>query len=119
MKIVILNGELRSGMQLYLALSNFYQVEVALDENDLMRLLETEKTDFTFLELGEGDSNCVNSEKVKIVDTILKKYPKLKIVGICDRIDKKIRGKTSFHGINKVLTKPIKNRELYQTIESD
>ena len=117
MKIIILNGELRSGMQIYLALSNFYEVEVALDVNDLMRLLETEKTDYTFLELDEGDSNCVNPEKFEIVDKILKKYPKIKIVGICDHINKIIEKKSSLHGLNKVLTKPIKNRELYETIE--
>ena len=119
MKIIILNGELHSGMQLYLALSNFYKVEVALDINDLMRLLALEKTDYTFLDLDEGDNNCVNPEKFELVDKILKKYPKIKVVGLCEHINKTIEKDTILHGINKVLTKPIKNRELYQVIESN
>jgi len=119
MKIIILNGELRSGMQMYLALSNHYKVEIALDDNDLMRLLEAETTDYTFLELDEEDSNCVNPKKFEIVDKILKKYPKTKVVGICDQNNQNIKNNISLHGINKVLIKPIKNRELFETIESN
>ncbi|MBN2413870.1 response regulator [candidate division KSB1 bacterium] len=118
MKIIILNGELRSGMQIYLALSNFYEVEVALDVNDLMRLLESENTDYTFLDLDEEDSNCVDPGNYKIVDKILKKYPKTKVVGICDHVNPNMKEQISLHGINKVLTKPIKNRELYETIKA-
>ena len=119
MKIIILNGELRSGMQLYLALSNFYEVKVALDMNDLMFLLETENTDYTFLELNEEDCNCVSQGKYEIVDAILQKFPSTKVVGICDQVNQNIKQETSLHGINKVITRPIKNRELYETIEAN
>ena len=36
MKIVIFNQDLRSEMQMYLALSNHFDVSIAEDEDDLM-----------------------------------------------------------------------------------
>jgi len=40
MKIVIYNDELRSGMQMYLALSNRHDVRVAQDVDDLFAMLD-------------------------------------------------------------------------------
>ena len=55
MKIVIFDQDLRSEMQMYLALSNHYDVTVAEDEDDLMQLLDRDAADFTFLDLDSGE----------------------------------------------------------------
>ena len=118
MKIVILNGELRSGMQMYLALSNHYNVEVALDDNDLMRLLDAESTDITFMELNCNQENNAGREELRTVKKILQKHPQTRVIGICDQVDQQTRKQYTRNGITRVITKPIKNRELFETIES-
>jgi len=55
MKIVIFDQDLRSEMQMYLALSNHFEVSIAEDEDDLMQQLDRDAADFTFLDLDSGE----------------------------------------------------------------
>ncbi len=104
-------------MQMYLALSNHYNVEVAFDDNDLMRLLDAESTDITLLELNNAKNSDAGKE-LRTVEKILQKHPQTRVIGICDQVDKQIKKQYSQHGITRVISKPIKNRELFETIEA-
>ena len=118
MKIVIFNDELRSEMQMYLTLSNRHNVEVAQDVDDLMQLLEQESTDFTFLGLDDKSIPKANEKAFEIASRIQAKHPKIKVVGICDRKTQVLQKKAAYHGINRVITRPIKNRELLAALEN-
>jgi DNA-binding NtrC family response regulator len=118
MKIVILNDELRSEMQMYLALSHRHNVQIAQDVEDLFQLLEEEAADFTFVDLSslpERDKNTLDGSA--LAKRIIKKHPRIKVVGICDADDQKLQQRAANHGISEVITRPIKNRELLGMIE--
>ncbi|MBN1998048.1 hypothetical protein JW935_10880 [candidate division KSB1 bacterium] len=114
MKIVIFNEELRSEMQMYLALSNRHDVEIAQDLKDLMLLLE-ENADLTFLELDSAADK--RPDILHIAKQVLEKNPKIKVVGICDHKNSVLQKEAADHGIVKILTRPIKNRELLKAIQ--
>jgi DNA-binding NtrC family response regulator len=118
MKILILNENLRSGMQMYLALSNHYQVEIANDADDLLRLVAQENPDYTFLDLNPDEPLLSQAEPVEIANKIIKEHPSTKIVGIYDDQDNAVRKKAEKSGILKFIARPIKNRELLKLIES-
>lgn len=118
MKIVIFNDDLRSEMQMYLALSNHYDVTIAEDEDDLMNLLDTSSTDYTFLDLNYGQDKPQKNEKaLQIASMIQQKYPKTSLVGICDQNDEDITQLAAGHGIKRVVTRPIKNREIWDALD--
>jgi len=118
MKIVIFNDDLRSEMQMYLALSNHYDVTIAEDEDDLMNLLDTSSTDYTFLDLNYGQSQPRNSERVlQIASLIQQKHPQTALVGICDQVDEDMTQLAAGHGIKRVVTRPIKNREIWEALD--
>jgi DNA-binding response OmpR family regulator len=117
MKIVIFNEDLRSEMQMYLALSNHYDVSIAEDENDLLQMLDGDFTDYMFLDLDFNSEEQNSSKRLEIARLIRKKHPGTQVVGICDCKDKSITERAAGHGIDKVVTRPIKNRELLEVID--
>lgn len=117
MKIVIFNEDLRSEMQMYLALSNHYEVSIAEDEDDLMNLLDTSLTDFTFLDLDGGQIDGENKKALEIATRIQQKHPKIELVGICDRKDDNVTQMAAGYGIKRVVTRPIKNREILEALD--
>ena len=116
MKIVIFDEDLRSEMQMYLALSNHYDVSVAEDEDDLMQLLDKDAADFTFLDLDSGEKKKKSSKSIEIASRIQQKHPKIELVGICDNRNPSITELAAGMGIKRVVTRPIKNRELMDAI---
>lgn len=116
MKIIIYNEELRSEMQMYLALSNHFDVTIAEDEDDLMQLLDKDHADFTFIDLGDCERGKAEKRSLAIASRIQKRHPKIKLVGICDFKDENIAQIAAGYGIRKVVTRPIKNRELLEAI---
>jgi len=116
MKIVIFDEDLRSEMQMYLALSNHYDVTVAEDEDDLMQLLEHDATDFTFLDLDSGEKKRKKNKSMEIASRIQKEHPKIELVGICDDQNASVTQLAAGLGIKRVVTRPIKNRELLDVI---
>ena len=117
MKILILNDDLRSVMQMYLALSNHYDVEIAQDIDDLLNLIDQANPDFTFFDLTPDKEIAKGADRVAVANQILKKHPKVRLVGICDRSDRTLQKKAVEVGIPKVITRPIKNRELMELIK--
>lgn len=117
MKIVIFNEDLRSEMQMYLALSNHYEVSIAEDEDDLMQILETDSTDLTFLDLDCGPEESRKTLKVlELASRIHKKHPKIELVGICNIQDPNVTEMAQGSGIKRMVTRPIKNREILDAI---
>lgn len=116
MKIVIFDQDLRSEMQMYLALSNHYDVTVAEDEDDLMQLLDRDAADFTFLDLDSGEKKRKKNKSMEIASRIQKKHPKIELVGICDTENAGLTQLAAGLGIKRVVTRPIKNRELLDVI---
>jgi len=114
MKIVIFNEELHSGMQMYLALSNHFDVSIADSKEDLMRLINEHPVDFAFLDLNDGDK--VDNTKFNIANELHKKQPRLHIIGILGNHDAKVRKLAKGHGIRSIVTRPIKNRELLNVL---
>ena len=117
MKIVIFNEDLRSEMQMYLALSNHFDVSIAEDEDDLMQLLDSDMADYTFLDLDCGLGKPDHYEKVlAIANRILQKHPKIELVGICNHKDEHVTRRAAGYGIKRVVTRPIKNREVLDVL---
>ena len=109
MKIVIFNQDLRSEMQMYLALSNHFDVSIAEDEDDLMQLLDSDVADYTFLDLDCGETKRGPKKKsLELASRIQQKHPRTELVGICDAKDDKITKMAAGIGIKCVVTRPIK-----------
>jgi DNA-binding NtrC family response regulator len=117
MKIVIYNDELRSGMQMYLALSNRHEVRVAQDVDDLFSILEQTAADLTILDLAAPESPDPESDGVALARQIQARHPETKLVGIYDHGDQLLAEKARQGGIAELITRPIKNRELLGLIE--
>jgi DNA-binding NtrC family response regulator len=117
MKIVIYNDELRSGMQMYLALSNRHDVRIAQDVDDLFSLLDQAAADLTILDLAVPESPDESVDGVDIAQKIQAKHPEIKLVGIYDQGDKSLIEKARKGGIAELIARPIKNRELLGLIE--
>jgi PleD family two-component response regulator len=118
MKIVIFNDELRSEMQMYLTLCDRHKVEIAQDFEELMKLLEEEVADLTFLDLGPVAESERTIDPFEVARKVLEKHPQIKVVGICDQDDESVQKAAADHGIEKVITRPIKNRELLDALSN-
>jgi len=117
MKIVLYNDELRSGMQMYLALSNRHDVRVAQDIEELFAMLDQAAADMTILDLASPESVEKSMDGVDIARKIQAKHPQVKLVGICNQGDRILAEKARKGGIEELITRPIKNRELLGLIE--
>jgi len=116
MKIVIFNEELRSEMQMYLALCNRHDVEIADGVEDLMKLLEGDAADLTFLDLTGTEAD---HDRLSIANQVREKHPKIKVVGIVDHSDVELEKTARHKGISSVISRPIKNRELLKALEAE
>lgn|GEM_PF-519174 len=117
MKIVIYNDELRSGMQMYLALSNRHEVTIARDIEDLMNLLDQSAAELTLIDLATKEEGDKKLDGISIAKIIRDRHPELKLVGICDQDDVTLQKKARKDGILELITRPIKNRELLEKVE--
>jgi len=116
MRVVIFNEELRTVMQMYLALSNHFDVDIAEDEDDLMQMLAQNSADLTLLDLSDGENSQCDGHGWQVAGRIYKEHPEIKIIGICDKTDEGLNSKAARHGIKEIVTRPIKNRELLKVI---
>jgi len=117
MKIVIYNDELRSGMQMYLALSNRHEVTIAQDIEDLMNLLDQSAAELTLIDLATKQEGDKKLDGISIAKVIRDRHPELKLVGIYDQEDVTLQKKARQDGILELITRPIKNRELLEKVE--
>ena len=90
---------------------------IANDEDDLMQLLDTNVADYTFLDLDCGEEKRGRKKKaMEIASRIQQKHPKIELVGICDSHDDKVSQMAAGIGIKRVVTRPIKNREILEAL---
>lgn len=116
MKIIIFNDELRSQMQMYLALHHRHDVEIAEDEETLLQILDQDNADITFLDLNYHSNDNNGDTAIKLAQQVRKKYPKLRVVGIHDGQNANLENKAEKIGISNLITRPIKNRQLMKAI---
>jgi len=116
MKIIIFNDELRSQMQMYLALHRRHEVEIAEDENALIELLDQTRADITFVDLNYATGENNGETGIKLVKQVRRKYPNLRLIGIHDGQNPKLQDKAKKLGIADLITRPIRNRELLKAI---
>jgi len=117
MKIIIFNEELRSQMQMYLALHLRHEVEIAEDKEALLKILNSDCADVTFLDLNYSSEEHNGESGVKLAQQVRRKYPNLRVIGIHNGHDSSLENKAQKIGLNDLITRPIKNRQLMKALE--
>jgi CheY-like chemotaxis protein len=116
MKIAILSGELSSGMQIYLLLCDKHSVQVATEVEELLRFLEGEKYDLTFLDFGTHSAYSMQSKCTSdLMQQIIKMQPNLRLIGVCDEQEK--GGSDSEGHFDGFITRPINSEELLKLVQ--
>lgn len=108
----MLNGELGSQMQIYLALCDSYNVEIAENVESAMYLLRKVKPEILLMDLNLDQSKANGKLGLDFLKKVKKKYSSLKVVTILDHKDKPYESEIQLNGADGVLYKPIKVRIL-------
>lgn len=116
-KILILNSELGTQMQIYLALCDAYKIEIAENIESVMYYLRKMKPEIFVLDynLEEFDTNGRTS--ADLVKKIKRKYSQLKVMMVLESEDKELESLVQKFGADGVITKPIKNRNLISHVK--
>lgn len=111
-KVLILNAELGTQMQIYLALCDVYKVEIAENIESVMYYLRKSKPEILVLDYDLEDLQSNGKTGADIARKVKKKYNDLKIMMVMNSEDKRLEDKVQEHGADGFLYKPIKNRHL-------
>jgi len=113
-KIVLLNEELGTQMQIYLALCDAYRVEIAENTESAMYLLRKMRPEILVLDFQFNNNGKTGIDFVKKVK---KKYQHLKVMMILGNSDKKYESEVQKHGVDLILYKPLKDRHVVNNIK--
>ncbi|MFQ5769575.1 MAG: response regulator [bacterium] len=116
-KIIMLNEELGSQMQIYLALCDGYKIEIADNVESVMYLLRTVKPEILLLDYHLDCFKSNGKTGIDFIKKIKKKYHHLKVMTILDRKDKPLESEIQQNGADGVIYKPIKNRNLITNLK--
>ncbi len=111
-KIVMLNEELGSQMQIYLALCDSYKIEIAENVESAMYLLRKMRPEILLMEYDLAQLKSNGKSSIDFIKKVKKKYQDLKIVTILENKDRDLEPVVQANGADFVLYKPIKNRKL-------
>ncbi len=111
-KILILNTELGTQMQIYLALCDAYKIEIAENIESVMYYLRKMRPEIFLLDYNLEQFQPSEKTGADLVKKIKKKYGDLKIMMILDTEDQEHEDMAQQHGADEILFKPIKNRNL-------
>lgn len=111
-KIVMLNEELGSQMQIYLALCDSYRIEIAESLESAMYLLRKVRPEILVMEYNLNQLATNGKTGLDFIKKIKKKYNHLKVVTILDNEDREMESTIQQNGADGVLYKPIKNKKL-------
>ncbi|MFQ5651418.1 MAG: response regulator [bacterium] len=111
-KILILNTELGTQMQIYLALCDAYKIEIAEDVESVMYYLRKMKPEIFLLDYNLQEIEPGGRNGADLVKKIKRKYSHLKVMMILDTEDRGLESQAHQYGADEVLFKPIKNRNL-------
>lgn len=117
MNVLIVDDQLRSQMQIYLALRRRHNVQVASNEEDAFELLDKSPTDVVLLDL-EYPSRHSEDIGQHLALRVRKKYPALRLIGIHNR-NNALLLRTAHHlGCHELISRPIKNKLLVQIVSN-
>lgn len=108
----MLNDELGTQMQIYLALCDAYTIEIAENTESVMYLLRKMKPEVLLLDYDLDQFRLNGKTAVDFLKKIKKKYNHLKVLLILNQTDKRFENEIQESGGDGVLYKPIKNRKL-------
>lgn len=115
-KILVLNDELGTQMQIYLALCDAYKVEIAEDLESVMYYLRKMKPEIFLLDYTLKQFNSNGKDGIDLLKKIKKKYSNLKIVLLMDAEHKTFEESAHANGADGILYKPIKNHNLITNV---
>lgn len=116
-KIVILNEELGSQMQIYLALCDKYEVEIAESVKSAMYLLRKVRPEILLVDYNLDQFRSNGDSGLKFLRKVKKKYNAMKVVTILEDKDKNMESKIHENGGDSVIYKPIRNRSLISHVK--
>ncbi len=109
----MLHEDLGTQMQIYLALCDAYKVEIAENVESAMYLLRKTKPEILLLDYKLDQFTSHGKTGVDFIRKVKKKYIDLKVMMIMDNND---QFQIQEHGVDEVLYKPIKNRNLISNV---
>jgi len=113
-KIVMLNEDLGTQMQIYLALCDAYKVEIAENVESAMYLLRKTKPEVLLLDYNLDQFTANGKTGIDFIKKVKKKYTDLKVMMIMDNKD---QVQIQEHGADEVLYKPIRNKNLILNVK--
>lgn len=116
-KIIILEEELFTQMQLYLALCDKYCVEIAVNLESAMYLLRKINPEILLFDYNMDQFKNNGKSGLKFLKKVKKKYNHLKVIPILNPKDKVLESEIQKNGADDILYKPIKNRRLISSIK--
>jgi DNA-binding response OmpR family regulator len=117
-RIVLLNDELKTQMQIYLALCDVYRVEVAEDVEAAMYMLRKMHPEILLLDYELEHFRSNGKTSIDFLRKIKKKYASLKVMLLLEGEDPDLEEKIQEFGGDGVLHKPVKNRHLRRRIKA-
>jgi len=117
-RIVIFNDELKTQMQIYLALCDAYRVEVAEDVEAVMYMLRKMQPEILLLDYDLEQFRNHGKSSIDFLKKVKKKYAELKVMMLLDDEDRAEEEKIHEYGADGVLYKPVKNRNLLKTVNA-
>ena|SRR3990172_7987831 len=116
-KILILNDELGTQMQIYLALCDVYKVEIAEDLESVMYYLRKMQPEIFLLDYNLEKFKNNGKTSLDLIRKVRKKYRDLKIVMLMEADDKCFENEVQEHGADGILYKPIKTKHLISNLK--
>lgn len=111
-KIVLLNDELGTQMQIYLALCDVYRVEIAENIESAMYMLRKYHPQILLMDYHLEHLKSNGKNGVDFIKKVKKKYQDLKVMLILEGADRNYADKIQSDCVDGVICKPIKNRQL-------
>jgi len=115
-KILILNSELGTQMQIYLALCDAYKVEIAENIQSVMYQLRKMRPEILLLDYNLEELTQNGKTASDLVRKVKKKYENLKVVLIVDDETPLLSSGDEAFGADSVLCRPIQNRNLITNV---
>lgn len=116
-RIVLLNEELGSQMQIYLALCEGYTIEIAESVESAMYLLRKLRPEILVMDYDLTHFRVRGKQGIDFIRKVKKKYNHLKIVTILDNKDKAHESEIQQNGADGIIYKPIKNRHVILNVK--
>lgn len=115
--IIMLNEELGSQMQIYLALCDVYRVEIAENVESAMYMLRKIRPEILLMDYNLNHFKNNGKTGIDFIKKVKRKYHDLKVVTILDTKDREKEIEIQQNGADEVLYRPIKNKSLITNVK--